>query len=751
MLFLTVLCVSTTIQSLEQRTEEEVTQMYTSLYMETHSDKPYDVDANKIDDCSVHGEVRQGSKRDTIERINFVRYLAGLKPVTYETKYDAAQQELAHVFYKNQRSDHDISGMTCASPASIDAAKKSNIHMNGYFIQPAETVDYYMFDIGSGNENVGHRRWILSPTLKKISIGAYGNTGKKFFSAHALRVIDDDLHGNTCDVPFIAWPAPGPFPRHLIPDRWSFTLVQGSLEGQTVTHSIDIDGTTSDTVRGKVFTSLSQGKAPATYVIEAGSIKSKVKAAKLVTVTINIGGTSYKYAFKPYDSAVLLCVCSSCSTSSECENSCPLGSDIFMVPNSDYCSVGSNLNTCGKQNDFLNKIKSYPPGTNFRLPVFGSTYPNQKSAAFHFENYQDYNISFEPGNRKSLSDNFYLFAPYVNSNNKPNGKTFRFLQTWFRPNAGYQYSGGSFNLNIGVNKDYHFSKLYVDFNAARSFAHGSYGDELTMYLGQNLQSIQLKNDYIYVNYPSNQFGRIQYEYTGTNPSDTNVFAYAKINIITDSKTLKIEDLRTNAALRKVKSGNIPALDFIYTGYEEQKVTFTSTNTNAFNDVNFAIKYNSGSVSVEGKPESVSVSPIDDAAIPEKPTTPETNPEEPDTKPEQPEVDPKPDQPDQEPKPNQPEQSGSDQKPEQTDNDPSPDDNSPDGSIGADNNNNPKKTNVAAIVVPIVLAVVVIGAVVGFFVYTKIFKKNENSIDENAVPTSEQQQVQTEQKDDVINV
>ena len=720
MLFFVVLCVSTTIESLEQRTEEEVTQMYTSLYMETHSDTPYDVDSSKIDDCSVHGAVRQGSKRDTVERINFVRYLAGLKPVSYESKYDEAQQALAHVYYKNQAIDHDITGMTCSSEASIDAAQKSNIHINGYFIQPAETVDYYMFDKGSDNANVGHRRWILSPTLKKITIGAYGSTGQTYKSAHALRVMDDDLHGNTCDVPYIAWPAPGPFPRHLIPERWSFTLVQGSLEGQTVSHSIDIDGTQSATVSGKVFTQLSPNKAPATYVIEAGSIKDEVKAAQSVTVTITVGTTSYKYTFKPYDSAVFICICSSCSTSSECENSCPLGSDIFMIPNDDSCFYYSNLNTCGRQNELLDLIKRYPAGTNIRFPIYGSTASNQKSAAFHFENYQDYNISFESGNRNGLSDNNFLFAPYINSENKPTGKTFRFLQNYFRPSASYQYSGGSYQLVASVNKDYHFSKLYIDFNAARSFGHGSYGEELTMYLGQNLQSIQLKDDYIYVNYPNSQFGRIQYEYTGTNPSDTNVFAYAKVNIVTDSETLKVEDLRSTAALRKVRADSLPAINFIYTGYEEQKVTFTSSNENAFQDVNFSIQYNSGSVTTEGKPDSVSVVPIDEAAQPDEPTTPD---------PEEPGTDPKPDESNTDPSGNNPEGSSAD---------PNPSGNNPDGSVTPDDDPTPNKTNVAAIVVPVVLAVLIIAAVIGFFVYIKFFKKQDTNIDGDTNTSPEQQ-------------
>ena len=256
--YLLILSKSASISSLEGRAEAEVTEKYTSLYMETHPDKSFNVDASTVDDCSIHGSVPDGTKRDVVERINFVRYLCGLNPVEYESKYDSSMQALAHVLQINAQIDgHDITGKTCANDESMKAAENSNFHRNGAYIQPAEVIDYYLFDDGSGNENVGHRRWILSPTLKKISVGAYGNDDQTYKSAHALRVMDDDLHGNTCDVPFIAWPAPGPFPRHLIPDRWSFSLVSGSLDGQTVSHSIEVDGIAlNETCSGKVFTQL---------------------------------------------------------------------------------------------------------------------------------------------------------------------------------------------------------------------------------------------------------------------------------------------------------------------------------------------------------------------------------------------------------------------------------------------------------------------------------------------------------------
>ncbi|HWV38427.1 MAG TPA: CAP domain-containing protein [Vulgatibacter sp.] len=156
---------------------------------------------------------------DTLRRINMFRELAGLPPVTEDPAQRHQDQACAVVMNANNALSHTPpKSWQCWSEAAYDGANSSNLALG--YRTPGNAIDGLMGDGGVPSQ--GHRRWLLGFYLGKVGLGFAGR-------ATCVGVFDGS---NPTDVPWTAYPQPGPAPIDMVTDShdpiaWSFHPADG--------------------------------------------------------------------------------------------------------------------------------------------------------------------------------------------------------------------------------------------------------------------------------------------------------------------------------------------------------------------------------------------------------------------------------------------------------------------------------------------------------------------------------------------
>lgn len=185
------------------------------------------------------GKVKDSALQTATDRLTMLRRLAGLPAVQMDATLNGQAQYGAVLLAASEFSH------TPAQPAGMskdfyqkgyDATSTSNIHYTGNSGQSltnsryvlAKSTDGFMDDSDAYNiDRVGHRRWQLNPTLKKVGFGlAVEQLGGWTYQYVAEKVTDTS--GPAVDYDFVAWPASGNFPNDLDAfnkdTAWSVTL-----------------------------------------------------------------------------------------------------------------------------------------------------------------------------------------------------------------------------------------------------------------------------------------------------------------------------------------------------------------------------------------------------------------------------------------------------------------------------------------------------------------------------------------------
>ncbi|MEZ4895543.1 MAG: T9SS type A sorting domain-containing protein [Saprospiraceae bacterium] len=159
------------------------------------------------------GTVSNLAYQRTLQRINYFRRLVGLPDqVEWDETRNVKAQDAALMMLANRDLSHDPPDTwKCWTQDGYDAARKSNL---AYGTQSAESIRAYIQDNGANNGAVGHRRWILYSRAKSFGMGSTNST-------QALWVIGPA--NPAPDIDYIAYPAPGFFPKPLVYPRWSFS------------------------------------------------------------------------------------------------------------------------------------------------------------------------------------------------------------------------------------------------------------------------------------------------------------------------------------------------------------------------------------------------------------------------------------------------------------------------------------------------------------------------------------------------
>lgn len=165
------------------------------------------------------GSTGRAYQEATIGRVNYFRAMAGL-PGDVELMEDSYADKNRHaaLIYEAQGdlSHNPPSNWKCFSQKGKEGGSNSNIALGA--AGPA-AIDLYMWDPGSGNYFVGHRRWILYPSQQSMAPGSSAR-------ANALWVFGPMKDQAPATPQGVAWPPAGYVPHkfgHSPNYRWSFS------------------------------------------------------------------------------------------------------------------------------------------------------------------------------------------------------------------------------------------------------------------------------------------------------------------------------------------------------------------------------------------------------------------------------------------------------------------------------------------------------------------------------------------------
>ena len=241
-----------------------------------------------------------------MDRVNWFRAAAGVPAnVTENTTYSAKAQEAALMMSVSDRLSHDPdSSFGCYTADGDEAAGASNLYLGR---TGPHAITGYMLDPGAGNVSVGHRNWILHPTVRQFGTGDTPGPGRQ--ATNTLWVIDNAF-GAQPQVResdgFIAWPARGFVPGDVVFPRWSFSLRNADFDNATITTQRIDQGQVVATVDSPIVFRNDTGGAPFSIIVwEPTNIDTSPSIDTTYRVTVDNVGVAGQTTSFSYDVTVL--------------------------------------------------------------------------------------------------------------------------------------------------------------------------------------------------------------------------------------------------------------------------------------------------------------------------------------------------------------------------------------------------------------------------------------------------------------
>jgi len=213
--------------ALAAHTRDEVRAAWRDI-SEWRDGSPYD-EVPAVSAPYAPGELNPDSRADALATLNFIRWLAGLEPVTESVIYDYQCQHAAVLLAALDYVDHNAPMPDDMDRNFYDSAhlgtSSGNIARFNWMRDSIirEGVAYFARDDGDINLDVlGHRRWVLNPRMAATGFGlANAQSGMSYVVMYA-----HDLGRTEAAWDWVGWPAPGAFPAELMHDHlaWSVSL-----------------------------------------------------------------------------------------------------------------------------------------------------------------------------------------------------------------------------------------------------------------------------------------------------------------------------------------------------------------------------------------------------------------------------------------------------------------------------------------------------------------------------------------------
>ena len=201
------------------------------------------------------GSVSTTFLNDCQRRINFYRVQAGLPgDIIFTATKNAKSQWSALIMSHADDLSHQPA-VDFASDSCV-AADKSAHGGNGWGHEAASVgnlslgtygpgaISSYMIDGGIGNEDAGHRRWLLNPSASEMGMGSVPPQGG-FSASSSVWVIGNFKPASAATTKLAPWPNAGYIPYSLVPNpvnslndggqmRWSCSYTKGNFSNATI-------------------------------------------------------------------------------------------------------------------------------------------------------------------------------------------------------------------------------------------------------------------------------------------------------------------------------------------------------------------------------------------------------------------------------------------------------------------------------------------------------------------------------------
>ena len=191
-------------------------------------DTPYEV-VPQVTAPYAAGALCEAALDDALNYLNFLRWIAGLGPVSRSRIYDSRCQHGAVLLAALDYADHNApqpEDMNGDFYTSAHLATSSSNIARFNWMRPTilrESVSYFVRDDGDANlSELGHRRWLLNPAMAETGFGlANSETGMSYAVMYA-----HDLGNADASWSEVCWPAGGAFPVELMHTdlAWSVSL-----------------------------------------------------------------------------------------------------------------------------------------------------------------------------------------------------------------------------------------------------------------------------------------------------------------------------------------------------------------------------------------------------------------------------------------------------------------------------------------------------------------------------------------------
>ncbi len=228
--------------SLDLPSKREIQKKYFELNMDDTPSTVYSEEYSLTVPYSA-GALSDATLQQALDTVNFIRFTAGVNPVTIDATYNNLTQHASLVNAVNNQLTHSPSQPAGMSDEMYELGKTGAGSSNlgrGHISIPHSLISY-MEDTDSSNiDRVGHRRWLINPPMQKIGFGKVGD----FTATYAF----DNWSGGILVDDFIAWP----------PQNMPYELYQPSSMGYafSVNLGYDYDIPSIDNVTVKMYSKL---------------------------------------------------------------------------------------------------------------------------------------------------------------------------------------------------------------------------------------------------------------------------------------------------------------------------------------------------------------------------------------------------------------------------------------------------------------------------------------------------------------
>ena len=219
---------ATNVQSIDVTSRQQVMDSYAEEFLRQEPAMEFTGD---IASC-IPGTTSMAFQNSVLQRVNWYRMMAGLPSVVYNSANHAAAQAGALISAAQGALSHTpASSAKCFSQLGYTGTSSSNL---AYGISGISAIDAYIDDYGDNNAFVGHRRWILSPTLRAVSTGDIPRSKDlNRWPSNALYVFDTQSPVAARDGG-VAWPPRGYVPVDTVASRWSYIYLGANFSNAQV-------------------------------------------------------------------------------------------------------------------------------------------------------------------------------------------------------------------------------------------------------------------------------------------------------------------------------------------------------------------------------------------------------------------------------------------------------------------------------------------------------------------------------------